>query len=137
MNPCAKESLSTLLEVSKSKEFPSSNTNEKHLNRIQKIINTFGLPITVWEIDAEISVELNTTKEAMAPNSVEPSLGSVTSTGIRESDASAEYVGYWISSTGKTHNHECRYYGKGNGEYKAVSSDINCKICGGIEQPIN
>lgn len=111
-------------------------SDKKHLNRIHKIINSYELPITVWEIDAETSVELNTTKEAMAPNSVEPSMDSVTPTGIRESDASAEPVGYWISSTGKTHNHGCRYYGKGNGEHRVISSDINCKICGGAEQAI-
>lgn len=37
----------------------------------------------------------------------------------------------WISSTGKSHNSSCRYYGTGKGHYANPGSGIACKICGG------
>ena len=38
---------------------------------------------------------------------------------------------YWISSTGKTHNSSCIYYGAGHGHFSADGSGNNCKFCGG------
>lgn len=37
----------------------------------------------------------------------------------------------WISSTGKTHNSSCRYYGMGKGRFTRQGSGNNCKFCGG------
>lgn len=39
---------------------------------------------------------------------------------------------YWItSSSGKTHNSSCRYYGSSKGYYAAKGTGNNCKVCGG------
>lgn len=43
----------------------------------------------------------------------------------------AEEKAYWISSTGKTHNKNCRYYGACKGRASDTPSGMNCKICGG------
>lgn len=38
---------------------------------------------------------------------------------------------YWISSTGKTHNSNCRYYNNCRGYFSDTPSGNNCKLCGG------
>ncbi len=38
---------------------------------------------------------------------------------------------YWISSTGKRHNKNCRYYGTGRGRPCGPNDGVPCKICGG------
>lgn len=38
---------------------------------------------------------------------------------------------FWISSTGKTHNKNCRYFGKGKGKLSDSPTKKNCKLCGG------
>lgn len=38
---------------------------------------------------------------------------------------------FWISSTGKTHNSNCRYYNNCKGHFSPVGSGDNCKLCGG------
>jgi len=41
---------------------------------------------------------------------------------------------FWISSTGKTHNASCRYFGTTKtGEFVSRGSGNNCKICGGAK----
>ncbi len=39
--------------------------------------------------------------------------------------------GYWISSTGKRHNANCRYYQTSKGRPGSASEGVGCKICGG------
>jgi hypothetical protein len=39
--------------------------------------------------------------------------------------------GYWISSTGKRHNANCRYYQTSRGRPGAGNEGVGCKICGG------
>jgi hypothetical protein len=38
---------------------------------------------------------------------------------------------YWISSTGKRHNVNCRYFSSGNGHSCGSNDGVPCKICGG------
>jgi hypothetical protein len=38
---------------------------------------------------------------------------------------------YWMSSTGKRHNSNCRYFGVGNGHPCSAQEGVACKICGG------
>ena len=41
---------------------------------------------------------------------------------------------YWVtSSTGKTHNRNCRYYETSRGYHSATGTGKNCKICGGTK----
>ena len=46
----------------------------------------------------------------------------------------AEEKTYWISSTGKTHNKNCRYYRACKGRASDTPSGVNCKICGGASK---
>ena len=46
----------------------------------------------------------------------------------------AEEKTYWISSTGKTHNKNCRYYRACKGHASDTPSGVNCKICGGANK---
>lgn len=39
--------------------------------------------------------------------------------------------GYWISSTGKRHNANCRYYQTSKGRPGAATEGTACKVCGG------
>jgi hypothetical protein len=39
--------------------------------------------------------------------------------------------GYWISSTGKRHNANCRYYQTSRGRPGSANEGVGCKICGG------
>jgi hypothetical protein len=39
--------------------------------------------------------------------------------------------GYWISSTGKRHNANCRYYQTSKGRPGSPGEGVGCKICGG------
>lgn len=39
--------------------------------------------------------------------------------------------GYWISSTGKRHNANCRYYATSKGRGGSATEGVACKICGG------
>lgn len=40
-------------------------------------------------------------------------------------------VGYWISSTGKRHNSNCRYFQTSKGRPGGATEGVACKICGG------
>ena len=81
-------------------------SDQKHLIRVNSIIQHYGLPIKVWEVRAY--------EQGSGPTS------SITGKGD-----------FWISSTGKTHRQDCRYYGRGNGRYSKKPSGIDCKICSG------
>lgn len=37
----------------------------------------------------------------------------------------------WVTSTGKRHNSNCRYYGKGGGHAAKADEGVACKVCGG------
>lgn len=39
--------------------------------------------------------------------------------------------GYWISSTGKRHNSNCRYYKTSKGQPGTATEGVACKVCGG------
>ena len=83
-------------------------SDQKHLIRVNSIIQHYDLPIKVWEIRAY--------EQSSAP----------------AADNAYSVTGdFWISSTGKTHKHGCRYYGKGNCRYSKKPSVIDCKICRG------
>lgn len=84
--------------------------DRKHYIRINSLVKHYSLPIKVWTITA--AQEPQPSPKAYQPSP--PSQGD-----------------YWISSTGKTHRHGCRYYGKGNGKYSSKASGNNCKVCGG------
>lgn len=43
----------------------------------------------------------------------------------------AAAVQHWMSSTGKRHNANCRYFGSGNGHPCGAQDGVACKICGG------
>jgi hypothetical protein len=43
----------------------------------------------------------------------------------------ADAGGYWISSTGKRHNANCRYYQTSKGRPGSPGEGVGCKICGG------
>lgn len=43
----------------------------------------------------------------------------------------AQTLQYWMSSTGKRHNSNCRYFGVGNGHPCSAQDGVACKICGG------
>jgi len=45
-----------------------------------------------------------------------------------EAKPTAEEKTYWISSTGKTHNKNCRYYRAGKGRASNTPNGVNCKI---------
>ncbi len=38
---------------------------------------------------------------------------------------------YWISSTGKRHNSNCRYYQTSKGSKGSADQGVACKLCGG------
>ena len=48
-----------------------------------------------------------------------------------ELDSDDSDLGFWISSTGKTHNVRCRYFKTSKGKLASIGSGNNCKICGG------
>jgi hypothetical protein len=85
-------------------------SDRKHLIRVNSIIQYYGLPIKVWEMRAYEQ------RSVTAPDQTLSASGD-----------------FWISSTGKTHRHGCRYYGKGNGRSSKKPSGVDCKICGGAK----
>ena len=81
---------------------PSDN---KYVERVRKISSRYSLGLTIYPIDeggASKSVPVGGEKE------------------------------FWITSSGKTHNKKCRYFGMTeSGRYSDKPSSINCKVCGG------
>jgi hypothetical protein len=85
-----------------------SPTDNKYVERVRKISAEYSLGLTIYPIDG--------------------GGGSVNSHKTR---ASGEQE-FWITSSGKTHNSSCRYYGTTkSGRYSDKPSGDSCKVCGG------
>ena len=82
-----------------------SPSDNKYIERVRKISAKYGLGLTIYTIDgggASKSVPMDGEKE------------------------------FWITSSGKTHNSSCRYYGATkSGRYSDEPSGDSCKVCGG------
>jgi len=82
-----------------------SPSDNKYVERVSKISEKNRLGLTIYPIDgggASKSVHKGGEKE------------------------------FWITSSGKTHNSSCRYYGTTkSGRYSDKPSSESCKICGG------
>ena len=84
---------------------PSDN---KYVERVRKISAEYGLGLTIYPID-----------------------GGGASVSSSKPRASGEKE-FWITSSGKTHNSSCRYYGTTkSGRYSDKPSGDSCKVCGG------
>ena len=84
---------------------PSDN---KYINRVKQISSDFNLDIEIYQIDG---------------NDAPKVLPKIHAEGEKE---------FWITSSGKTHNKKCRYFGMTeSGRYSDKPSSINCKVCGG------
>ena len=84
---------------------PSDN---KYVERVRKISAEYGLGLTIYPID-----------------------GGGTSVSSSKARASGEKE-FWVTSSGKTHNSPCRYYGTTkSGRYSDKPSGDSCKVCGG------
>ena len=81
---------------------PSDN---KYVERVRMISAKYGLGITIYPIDGG---------------------------GISKSVPKVGGKEFWITSSGKTHNSSCRYYGTTkSGRYSDKPSGDSCKVCGG------
>jgi len=85
-----------------------ASSDNKYIERVRKISAKYSLGITIYPIDE--------------------GRGSIGSSKPR---ASGEKE-FWITSSGKTHNSNCRYYGTTkSGRYSDKPSGDSCKVCGG------
>jgi hypothetical protein len=85
-----------------------SPSDNKYIERVRKISTEYSLGLTIYPIDGG----------GVSVSSLKPR-------------ASGE-KDFWITSSGKTHNSSCRYYGKTkSGRYSDKPSWDSCKICGG------
>ncbi len=93
--------------------------------RLDTIIKRHGLKIDLWPVYAYKGEGL---AGGVAP--LPPTLSETSGDG-RPTHATAAGK-YWITSTGKTHNASCRYFGRTKtGKYVGKGSGNDCKICGG------
>ena len=82
-----------------------SPSDNKYIERVRKISAEYSLGLTIYPIDGGGASK------------------SVPKDGEKE---------FWITSSGKTHNSSCRYYGTTkSGRYSDKPSGDNCKVCGG------
>jgi len=85
-----------------------SPSDNKYVERVRKISARYRLGLTIYPIDGG---------------------------GASVSSSKARAVGekeFWITSSGKTHNSSCRYYGTTkSGRYSDNPSRDSCKVCGG------
>ena len=85
-----------------------SPSDNKYVERVRKISARYRLGLTIYPIDGG---------------------------GASVSSSKARAVGgkeFWITSSGKTHNSSCRYYGTTkSGRYSDKPSGDSCKVCGG------
>jgi len=85
-----------------------SPSDNKYVERVRKISSRYSLGLTIYPIDGG---------------------------GASVSSSKARAVGkkeFWITSSGKTHNSSCRYYGTTkSGRYSDKPSGDSCKVCGG------
>lgn len=95
-----------------------SQNDYKYVIRLNSIIAHFNLPIKLWNVDAAQQLP------ASAPNRNIPASAA-------NQISNKESLSYWISKTGKRHNHSCRYYKNCRGRIGSKSDGIACKICGG------
>ena len=81
---------------------PSDN---KYVERVRKISAEYSLGLTIYPIDGG---------------------------GASKSVPEGGEKKFWITSSGKTHNSSCRYYGTTkSGRYSDKPSGDRCKVCGG------
>jgi hypothetical protein len=85
-----------------------SPSDNKYVERVRKISAEYRLDLTIYPIDgAGASVSYSKARVA----------------GEKE---------FWITSSGKSHNSSCRYYGSTkSGRYSDKPSGDSCKVCGG------
>jgi hypothetical protein len=82
-----------------------SPSDNKYIERVRKISAEYSLGLTIYPIDGGGASK------------------SVPKGGEKE---------FWITSSGKTHNSSCRYYGTTkSGRYSDKPSGDSCKVCGG------
>lgn len=85
-----------------------SPSDNKYVERVRKISACYRLGLTIYPID-----------------------GGGPSDSSSKPRASGEKE-FWVTSSGKTHNSNCRYYGTTkSGRYSDKSSGDSCKVCGG------
>jgi hypothetical protein len=81
---------------------PSDN---KYVERVRKISAEYSLGLTIYPIDGG---------------------------GVSKNVPEGGEKEFWITSSGKTHNSSCRYYGTTkSGRYSDKPSEDSCKVCGG------
>jgi hypothetical protein len=54
-----------------------------------------------------------------------------TGVGSNAVNAVSKETGYWLSTTGKRHNKNCRYYKATRGQFCGSDDGTPCGICGG------
>jgi hypothetical protein len=85
-----------------------SSSDNKYIERVRKISTEYSLGLTIYPIDGG----------GVSVSSLKPR-----ASGEKE---------FWITSSGKTHNSSCRYYGTTkSGRYSDEPSGDSCKVCGG------
>jgi hypothetical protein len=85
-----------------------SPSDNKYIERVRKISAEYSLGLAIYPID-----------------------GGGASVSSSKPRASGEKE-FWITSSGKTHNSSCRYYGTTkSGRYSDEPSGDSCKVCGG------
>jgi hypothetical protein len=83
-------------------------SDHKYISRVKQISSDFNLDIEIYQIDG---------------NDAPKVLPKVHAEGEKK---------FWITSSGKTHNKKCRYFGMTeSGRYSDKPSGQNCKVCGG------
>lgn len=83
-------------------------SDDKYINRVKQISSDFNLDIKIYQIDG---------------NDAPKVLPKIHAEGEKQ---------FWITSSGKTHNKKCRYFGMTeSGRYSETPSGETCKICGG------
>jgi hypothetical protein len=83
-------------------------SDDKYISRVKQISSDFNLDIEIYQIDG---------------NDAPKVLPKVHAEGEKK---------FWITSSGKTHNKKCRYFGMTeSGRYSDKPSGQNCKVCGG------
>ena len=80
-----------------------SPSDNKYIERVRKISTEYSLGLTIYPIDGG---------------------------GASKSVPKAGEKEFWITSSGKTHNSNCRYYGNtSEGSYSNEATKSKCKIC--------
>lgn len=104
-----------------------SQNDYKYVIRLNTIINHFKLPIKLWNIEPTEVIKNKNTSPPITTSQRNVSPATSTTNQIYNKES----LSYWISKTGKRHNHSCRYYKNCRGRIGTKSDGIACKICGG------